>query len=229
MAIMLASVHLPHVSGIPEDEVINSFVINNPAGAIDPPSVNGALHEFYNVDVAAGGPHNVANYIGEQISRAASACKVRWYDLTGHLDGSPHGSPVAETAITLGAVNPGALSLPSELCVVISTHGDLSNVLEEAGNTRPRARLRGRSYIGPLSSIAMDQDASSKRVRVTLQCRATMAGAMARLMNAAGFDLCVWSRLNASASTVVGGFVDDGFDVQRRRGEKSTLRSTFGV
>jgi hypothetical protein len=37
----------------------------------------------------------------------------------------------------------------------------------------------------------------------------------------------VWSRVNHAMYEVTGGFIDNEFDTQRRRGEVSTARSTF--
>jgi hypothetical protein len=37
----------------------------------------------------------------------------------------------------------------------------------------------------------------------------------------------VWSRKNANTKLVTGGFVDNAFDTQRRRGEKASGRQTW--
>jgi hypothetical protein len=40
-------------------------------------------------------------------------------------------------------------------------------------------------------------------------------------------DWCVWSRSNHKVDPVIGGFVDNRFDTQRRRLETSTARVVF--
>jgi hypothetical protein len=232
MGIALATVHFPHMSGLPEDTVVNSFVFSDAVGTpftnAVADAVSGDIASFYNDAVAAGGPHTVAHFLGDQLSRAANAVFVEWYQIQEAMHGEPHGSPFHTTTFTLGAMNPGAQGLPSELCVVCSIAAAPGSLPEESGSTRPRARTRGRIYLGPLSSIVFDSEAGTRRVRVVSAARVTIAGAAARLADATNATWCVWSRRNGNALPVVTGFVDDAFDIQRRRGERAVGRTTFG-
>lgn len=218
-----------HMTGVSEDRVMNTWAFQTPttapvAGEMD--DVAAALEEFYN-DVIAATSHTVAHYIGEQLSRSADDASFEFYDVGAFMSGAPHGSPIRIDTWTLGATNPGADGIPSELAVCLSYHGNLTGIPEESGLTRPRARRRGRVYIGPLSQIALESEAGTGRSRVATQCRDTIAAAGGRLADHTDVQWNVWSRSDSAFTSVTGGFVDDAFDVQRRRGEDAVARSTF--
>jgi hypothetical protein len=84
-------------------------------------------------------------------------------------------------------------------------------------------------YLGPLSNISLELESTTNRVRVIAAARATIAGAAARLIDSTHGDWMVWSRTDSAVHSVVGGFVDDAYDIQRRRGERAVGRTTFGV
>lgn len=219
----------PHLNGKPEDEVMNTwtFRVNGSAGASDDSNViANDLTTFYNTTAPLGG-HAVTQYFKDSIIRAANACFFDFYDITGKLDGQAHGSPFVIRPFTCGQPNPGATGLPAELAICLSFYGDLTGLAEEIGDVRPRARRRGRVYLGPLNNIVREDDPATGRTRVTQQCRDTLASAADRLRTSNNHDWCVWSRANAALAIVQGGFVDDAFDVQRRRGEASQMRSVF--
>jgi hypothetical protein len=177
-------------------------------------------NHIYTVDEAVSG------YMSSVLSREANGCRFRGFDVGDHLDGSPTGlAPVHDSSWTLGAAAVGALDLPSEIAVCNSFH-DATN-LGEGGHTgpRPASRHRGRNYIGPLNDLAVDNDGVP---HVLEAFRLAITGAASSDdINTGNVTWSVWSRKNAAMYAVTAGFVDDAFDVQRRRGEKASTRTVW--
>lgn len=218
-----------HLTGVVEDRVMNTWAFETPSAGVvtgEVDDVTAALEEFYN-DTITSTSHTVAHYLGEQLDRGAGVSTFEYYDVGAFMSGAPHGSPFRIDTWSLGATNPGADGIPSELAVCLSYHGNLTGIPEESGLTRPRARRRGRVYLGPLSQIAMESEAGTGRSRVATQCRDTIAESADRLMAHTDVQWNVWSRADSAFTSVTGGFVDDAFDVQRRRGERAVSRSVF--
>jgi hypothetical protein len=123
------------------------------------------------------------------------------------------------------------------IAVCLSFHGTLGTVNEiepaapagPAGDVHPRARRRGRVYLGPWADTGAvsAQDANdSPRVGTTLK-NAICAAAL-RLDDTSGpggsGNWCVWSRKDATLYPVQAAYVDDAFDTQRRRGVAPTSK-----
>lgn len=226
MAELLAVATLPKLSGIPNDAVQNSFAFGTasaPATTAEQIQVTDAVIAFYNAIVFGG--VGVSNWLAACLSRAVGACKVSLFDIFGHLDGTPHGSPIRVTTFTLGAGGTTD-SMPDEVAACLSYHSNFGADLEEAGVTRPKARDRGRIYVGPLGLNAIQVDATTKEAVVTANVRATLNAAGTALI-AAVPTWMVWSRKGAALKPVTGGWTDNAFDTQRRRGQKATIRETF--
>lgn len=225
-SVYLAAVNMPAKSGVPQDTVIHDFVFttsdNLHANRL---AIAGLLDTFYNT-IPTGGTRAVGAYLSDTISRVAKPT-VKFYDITTHLSGSAHGSPV--DTFTLTAVLPAAsgANLPSELAVCLSFNHDYGTDVEFGPGSRPRARDRGRIFIGPLLQLAMDNDTTTRRPKVTAACMTDLTKAATALKASVDPGWCVWSRRNAIARTVTAGWVDDAFDIQRRRGELAGTRTTF--
>lgn len=225
---VLATVTLTASSGNPADNANNDFAFSMATfTSTDADNIATALASFYNtVQVIPGTDRAVAEFIGGQISRAANATTIDLYDLTGHLDGSPHGSPLYTRSFTLGSE--ANSELPSEVAACLSFHSDLSGLLEHSGSTRPAARRRGRVYIGPLNDLgntnATSQPMLNDSIRDCLSAAAiTLAGAVS-----AGWR--VWSRAGSALyGPIVGGWIDNAYDTQRRRGPEFTARTLYVV
>lgn len=245
--VFLATVELPAKSGLGRDTVVNTFAfigdgVQSPQGNATDFQV--LIEAFYNT-VQGASSRSIANFISPSVDRATGVCLVNYYyantqlpgtDKNGQpfkpgLQGGPHGSPWAIKTWTLGAPTAGYTGAPSELAVVLSFHSQYSGLTEEAGGTRPKSRHRGRLYIGPLCKESWDVEATTNRVKVIDGLKTTIGAAAAAMINAgtAGEPKWAqWSRKNAELQPVVGGWVDDAFDIQRRRGEKSKTRTTIG-
>lgn len=213
---------MSNANGLPEDAVINDFAFRwigtgNPIES-DLNEVAGVVSGFYRTGTTSAA---VGWWISETIDRGATH-QLEVYSI------SAGGSPIYTTD-WLGPPTVGATdNLPNEVAGVLSFHGDLTGVLEESGATRPRARRRGRVFIGPLIPAAVaisdPNPMLSTTFTATLRSKAT---AMYDDAETKDWRWCVWSRANDELYPVVGGWTDNAPDTQRRRGPKATGRNVF--
>lgn len=228
MGSLHATVSFPHKSGLVRDEVVNTFAFSK-VGAWTTPdfaSIEPALADFYTT-TPAGAIRSVGNYMGNQLSRVTGAT-LRFFDITGHEDGTPAGSPVAiNTLPVLGAMF-GSLPLPGQVSAVLSFHGDYGADVEFAPGARPRSRDRGRIYLGPLSNATGAEDATTHDVFLDTQFKTDVLAA-AKALRAAldpGIIWCAWSRKNARLSPITTWWFDNVMDTQRRREQRPTSKTT---
>lgn len=229
MSEVLSVVHLTHNSGLPQDNVVNNFVFRT---ATTPPSsteldhITTALTTFYNT--GAGTPsHAICNAISTAIDRGSNKAHILYYLLDGHLDGSAHGSPVRQDDWTLGSAIGTGSNFPSEMAVCLTFHAlYLTDPEFGPGHSRPRARDRGRIYIGPLRDtiklLAVDSEP-----RLDPDWAQAFGAAASRLVADTDTQWVQWSRAAVRTQTVHDGWVDNAFDVQRRRGPDATVRTTW--
>lgn len=138
------------------------------------------------------------------------------YDLT---DPEPR-APVNEGVITVTPAGGGVL--PPELAVVVS-----ARAVFESG--APKARRRGRTYVGGLNLTALDQPTG----QISAAAVGTFAQAATDLLddseNSVDYRWAVYSPTDSTARAVTGGWIDNAWDIQRRRGLDLTDRQTFGT
>lgn len=236
-AVVQLVARLPHTSGRPEDMVqntINLGVIGTlQSGDVDIAMI--AFANFYNT-LAPSQTGPVASRISGAISRAANACQILAYataDLTGN---TPFGSPFDMLNFTMGAEGASA-DLPEEVAVVVSYNGPLINVPVSQPNPnpppaviRPQQRRRGRMFVGPLNGVAGTQQGGDvfrpTPVFVT-DLGLAFKGMGDTIQGAASVELGVWSKADAEVYEVVGGYVDNAWDIQRRRGVVASSRTPF--
>ena len=221
-------------SGLPEDAIVNDWAFRSNLPLTPSEAATLGLQgpgDFYRLGATLG--DRVGSYIGSQVNRAATHT-IAVYKI-GDLG---LGSPIVETA-WLGPTLPNsAVNLPTEVAGVLSFHGSLTDVPEEAGLIRPKARRRGRVFIGPLNEIAITGDVDPAP-KLTTQFTAAMrsnATAMADRVEALAIGggagtvrWCVWSRADETLYPVVGGWTDDAPDTQRRRGQEAQSRVVYTV
>lgn len=246
---MLGVVTIASDTGLVKDSVVNNFAIENgPANDLAgaQTAVMDALIAFYNatppgVDrIGSSFNSGLSVFMSPVLSNTTNAAKVALYDLTGNLDGTPHGSPVIQKSWTLDN-DPGGTALPSEVACVLTLEGlgrDTAPVnvpggpAGPEGDTHPKARRTGRLYLGPLGANAITVTGGVARPSNVLQ---DMLLASAIQLDAAldaaspGCDLGVWSRADAQIYTLAFVSVDNAFDTQRRRGEAATARRRLPV
>lgn len=230
------------VSNLTEDYVTNTFAFHSDA-SIDLTGVFDALVRFYDEPVGAG--QALVQYMAPSINKeAADGLHLRAYGITGKLMGAKKGqpatyagSPIAERSHNLlyGALSNNAL--PPEVAVVMTTRAEdwMDQPVEAAdgndvdpGVDRIRQRYTGRIYFGPLNDSARTTDANGN-ARVSAGLTTTMLGAADRMQAEAATALgvwSVWSRADEALRPVDEVQVDNDFDTQRRRGVRSTGRTS---
>lgn len=233
-------IQLPFTSGLPEDVAQNTIFFGcTNAGSSHDEDADDLLPYLASVfnDVLTGATLALDELIGDQVTRDANGCDLVFYFDDGDPTTGLWGSPVAMRSFTMGASGTGN-PLPAEVSLALSFHGDLTNVPETAPNPdgpvpptiRPAARRRGRIYIGPLMAIAGTTGASNDLVP-TSAAKNTWSAVGAHLIDnvPSGFVWDIVSKAGGEVHVVTGGYVDDAFDTQRRRGSAPTSRLTFGT
>lgn len=222
---ILVRVIMEATSGLVEDQIVNDFAFSR---SLEPSEaqlleVFDKIDKFYNsVEVDANA---LAGYMSTVINRSATH-RMDFYKIqTGDLGAPIWSEPWLGPGGALGTGN-----LPNEVAAVLSFHGELGGLPEEFGAIRPRARRRGRIYLGPLRDNAITAVGSAPP-KLSSAFRDDMANAanVLRLKNETSWgDWSVWSRSGEQLHAIVGGWTDDAIDSQRRRGAAATARATWG-
>lgn len=186
------------------------------------------IADFYNLNVTETGFH-VEHFLSQRITRDLNGAFVNFYKLPAAPGDS--GPPVDQTVFTLRNIGIGAAALPEQLCVACSIHGDLAGIAERAGTTRPKARRRGRFFLGPLNIRTLGSTTAEGHREVDTNFVVTLSHACSRLVGdpiTTPFALVVFSRTDWAGHAVTGGWVDDHFDVQRRRADPTRNKNLWG-
>lgn len=235
---------LAHDSGMPEDAVTNTFVFASQApgvGEADAALLSSIVQDFY-LATPAGEVNSVAGYLSPSLSSAADQAVMSVYDLTGHLSGTPHGSPIFQETWTLSPLpDAGTVRFPEEVacCITIEASGRSEQLVETSDGgdpgsaiDRPRSRYTGRVYIGPLIAAAGEVVGGIVRPTVAMQqvfrkALIEMHDASTLLASVAG--LGVWSRADGVVRVIGGCSTDNAFDTQRRRGPAASARTRLSA
>lgn len=209
-------------TNLPEDRFVNTWH-HEKVGQLgvsqeDIDNIHGALATFY--DEAAGVP-NVSIASRMPASVISNQLEFRTYDMGEPEPRQPH-----INTVTFG---PGGGSpLPTECAVTMSFHG-----------SRSIPRERGRIYIGPLSTSAGTVGAAGKGMIVESAFIDVVVAAASRLVaNQVLTEDLFWSVFSntrkeshpsfSGLTHVEGGWVDNAFDTQRRRGTRASSRDVWG-
>lgn len=190
-------------SGIPEDAVVNTWHADCTLLADGQDEFADALATFY-----------------EDIKSLLSANVA----LTGHsltlynmLDPEPR-APILTQAFTFSAT--GSQAMVPELAVCLSFQGE-----RESGVSQ--ARRRGRVYIGPLGNSVTSTTDPTVATSVINGIKAAGDQLLTTSNGSVNWTWCVYSQADDALVDVTNGWVDNAFDIQRRRGLTATVRSTF--
>lgn len=223
----LCQVTMPLYTGIPEDSIVNTFHFNW-AGGGDPDSLDwvflkNKIRDFYTAVFTNSGTAGMAPYVNQ------TAVGFKAWDLT---DPVPR-APVFSETYSGAAVQSGSSYLPSEVAICLSYHGAPVSGLDQRNR-------RGRIYLGGLGSCGTAATSGTPTVmpRPTSTIMNNMSTAAHDLLTivapGGAFVWVVYSPTLAAivgppgdATPVVGGWVDDAFDTQRRRGQAASLRQIW--
>jgi len=143
------------------------------------------------------------------------------------------GAPVQESLFTLDPAGASAGAFPSEVAVTLSVTATASDVPEhEPGGGRPKARHRGRVFIGPVSNLSGGIVGATSEAVVSQPMMDTLCAAGVALITGpqnAGVFWAVCSRKDAVLRQISGGWCDDAYDTIRSRGQKATVRTNWGT
>lgn len=232
-----AVVTLPYQSGLPEDSANNTlyFLAINAANTQqdDIDEMQGRLVSFFN-DIPPGEAKSISDYIGDQVSRSANACVNSYYFEAAIAPPAQWGSPVGTASWTIG-IDDNFTVQPAEVAAVLTFHGDLTDIPQTAVNPtpppaviRPAARRRGRIYLGPLHASAGAAGGPNADLLVSTAFQDVVLAAATELENTnVNLQWVVASDTAGEVYQVVGGWMDNAFDTQRRRGSAATVRTLW--
>lgn len=229
MPTILVTAKLDAVSGLAEDAVQNSWVLSH---AADSPSPGDTLDWVGPIDDFYG---DISYYLSDRITRAAAGIKFNLYNITTHLAGGDHGSPIATDTGTVNGAAGSAVELPSEVAHVLTLRGSgwqgepveaVDGADADAAPDRPRSRRTGRLYLGPLNIAAMSDGRPIGSFLTAVENAYVAAVAQ---WAAVGITPRVWSRKASATYAITHIQQDNAFDTQRRRGVAATSRTTVAL
>lgn len=212
MSVLRVMFVLEHDSGLPEDQSVNVWHFNSAAAtAAEAEDASDLVVAWYNTDDGNG--HAPRDYLSPVLSGAWS---TKVYDLS---DAEPR-VPMFEDngSFAVGGTDP----MPSEIAVCLSFQGNATS----GGN---QARRRGRIYLGPLDVSASDAQIPPRPSPALIESMRAAANNVLLPSNGNDPEWCVYSRVDDIGRPVTNGWIDNAFDVQRRRGERANDRTLFSV
>lgn len=198
-------------SGLPEDRVVNVFhFVGSSTYEADAATATTRVIGFYN-SLASGQTNAIGGYLSSWVNRTA---QIRTYDLT---TSKPRVPTITTFELTPYLSDNG---LPEEVAIVTTFYG----------SPPVTRRRRGRLYIGPLNSntsvinFGNQAAASAPNPQIILDLR----DATKQLATVGPVQWCIRSSLpSENFVPVAGGYVDNAFDTQRRRGPDATTRQVW--
>jgi len=155
--------------------------------------------------------HDFYNGIAADLGKQVGFIDIKTYD----LGETPPRTP--QTLTGLSTASSGA-SLPSEVAACMSYY---SGVV-------PRPRKRGRIFLGPLKTSVVDTTPAVPRVATAFATNviSTIGTTLAAT------TIVTWGLLSPTDGAIYAidaGYIDNAFDIQRRRGEDPSAKTTFTV
>lgn len=208
------------VSGLPEDQYVNTWYFNSltaPEGS-DLPDLAAAVQGFY-ADVPSIGGSSVAAYMATTSDSENAHIKI--YDMADEIPREPLYDAFYNPGAHGGV---GGNTIPTELAVCLSYSAAPASGV-------PMARRRGRLFLGPWQQSAISSSNTTNAVVNPLLQTAILGAAsdLAATSSALGWVWCVHSTAGAFAAPIATAWVDDAWDIQRRRGIKPTSRQTLAI
>nr|CRY96361.1 hypothetical protein [uncultured prokaryote] len=196
-------------TGLPRDRFVNTFNFNtSDAHEAAHAGWHDAMVDFVNtVDPDSG--KALGAYMSHNVQ---SLVTIKTYN---QLDAAPR-VPITSTFSRVASSTDFTTNVPHEVACCLSYHG-----LPPVG-----PRTRGRLYLGPFNAMAMSPASGATPPSVSLGLR-WCAGAAAERLVVASKGWIVRSDVGNLNTPVERGWVDNDWDIQRRRGMKATERTPW--
>lgn len=213
MALMRCQVVLQYFTNIPEDVASNTLYFVTSGTEITEAECEEAvtrLAAFYS---------GFDEYLAPTVVRSPGA-SVNIYDMA---DSMPRQPLFPGWGFTLAASN-SAFNIPTECAIVMSYHAAFTSGI-------PNARRRGRIYLGPWNGLSNNSGGATEFSQPASALVTAITGAADELSTLHAEDI-VWSQRSSTTQAVApvaGGWVDNAWDTQRRRGNSPTNRTTFTI
>jgi hypothetical protein len=209
MSILRATAAWDSITALPKDRVVNTFHFVSQA---TPPGPT----EFNDVAAAVKNFYDGVHFTSSGVAAILSSRITGTYTLkVFNLDDPEPRVPVHLEVVASTAFSAAGPPLPTEVAICGSYQA-------AASSGSPQARRRGRIYIGPLPQACVT---STGMVRTNEQL--IIRRAMRALVNDTATNWAVYSRRDNAGYLVSNGWVDDAFDIQRRRGVSALVRSLW--
>lgn len=207
--VMRFDVRIPSATGIPADTIVNTWhFIHHTAPVSDYDNVRDMLLDFY--DAESYQTYNITHFMTE------GSVEDTWDVVAYDLDDPEPRAPHYESSFTVTGLNPSNVPLVREAALVLS-------IQAEPQSGVPQARRRNRKYLGPFGVNALGNDGRPHQNLLNV-----IAYSARDLLNAAQASATwgwrVYSPTTGLDLTPVGGWVDNAWDTQRRRGWDATSR-----
>jgi hypothetical protein len=215
MGLLEVVARLPFVGGLERDVSENTFWFSTPGS---PDGDNYAevitnVTQFYNEPPSGGGSNSIGYYLSSVISRTACELVVRSIDVaTGaQLTDNVHSAFTLDAA---GTTN----NLPLEVSLCLSFKGSRTGA--------PAGRTRGRVYVGPLQTATATTGGAAYPIPTTtfVNLLAAKADDVKGVGEGGECPWVIYSRSDREVAIVEGGWIDNEWDTQRRRGVAANSR-----
>lgn len=216
MTLYRAQVVLPYFTNLPEDVSTNTLyfdVVGDGTPVERAEYIAGRLEDFYGAIGTAGS----SGYFSPIF--AASGAHVKVYE----NNVEPPNVPIAIVPIAGVNENNSVSGIPEEVACVLSFHGAVTP-------GAPQARRRGRIYLGPLADDALSMANGSTFCALAPGLVSSVVSAATTYLLDMGdpdYTWSVYSQTQGTFTGVVGGWVDNSPDTQRRRGHEATSRTIW--
>lgn len=207
MAIWNVQCEFGAVSNLPEDRIVYTFNFEGSPTATDTANIDDMLWDFFDTPQTTWAP---TDRMSNQVFNGDVLFKIYCQE-----DPAPR-PPRAEYEHSFSPI--ASPTLPAEVALCLSYHA-----ATVAGQSQ--ARRRGRVYLGPFLQA---DDASGRPDNDIITMVLAQASHLLAEANASvTWEWIVWSRAAAAGYEVTGGWCDDAWDTQRRRGPAPTSRTTW--
>lgn len=232
-AIYLAVAEVTSVDGIEKNgQQMSMSVLSDSGGPVagDLAQIKDALQAVFNTTT---GGVTVGQLTSSHLRRSTGAHSLKLYDITTHLSGTPHGSPVATTTWTIED-NATGISLPPQVSCKATFRAfswDEQPVERADGADpgtavdRPRQRYTGGVFMPTPNSEAADIAGSGiSRPKLAYRTAVNQGWDAAQIILLANtMSLGIWSRSDANVRPAELVQCDDRWDTQRKRNVARTV------